>query len=306
MIINMKKLLFIILLHFSLFGISQNTDTSYYLKNYTDSSLMMLKIGSCASPNGPMNSTIITPPSYAWLSTNGYCNPGAYGTSETVCWTFTPTSTSVTINSGYSQTGCANVAFGGFNLYDGSCTLIATGLTFTGLTIGANYTWCMTGNAWGGGPGCIGFTNFCPYYFNNSMLPVELIEFRVIKNESENTLKWSTLSETNNAQFIIEKSINGLDWVEIYSTLGQGNSSTTSHYNYIDNHVLPTLNYYKLIQIDYDGETEELGIISVDNSFNEPRLIKITNIMGQEVDEDYQGLKLYIYENGDILIIKKQ
>jgi len=132
------------------------------------------RAGSCASPDGAMNVTLITPPDYAWLQTNGYCNPAAYGSPVTVCWTFTTASTSVTINSGWSST-CINANFGPFTLYNAACVSIGTGLTFTGLTIGGSYTWCMAASTFGG-PGCTGFIDFCPYFFNNSMLPVSLIK----------------------------------------------------------------------------------------------------------------------------------
>ena len=121
----MKKIILTLLIFAtSLMSYSQVTNSTILKNSFIGKvpTYMNNKAGSCGSPDGAMNSTTITPPSYAWLQANGYCNPSAYGTNPTVCWTFTPTSTSVTMNSGYSTTGCANISHGPFNLYNSSCT----------------------------------------------------------------------------------------------------------------------------------------------------------------------------------------
>lgn len=237
-----------ILLIIAMFSNAQ--DTSHVLPIDTTKFYLTEKAGSCGSPDGPMNSIPAPPPSYAWLQANGYCNPNSYGTSPTVCWTFTPTSSSVTINSGYSQSGCVNVAFGAFNLYNAACVQIGTGLNFSGLTPGLQYTWCMSGAAWGGGPGCIGFTDFCPYYTNNTVLPIEMLEFHC----NENKLVWITESEINNSHFRIETTEDGKTWTYLKSVVGAGYSTLPMFY---ETEVDGT--YVRLIQVDFDGNYSYYG-----------------------------------------------
>lgn len=237
---------------------------------------MHLKAGSCGSPDGSMNPTIITPPNYTWLQTNGYCNPNTYGFTPTVCWSFTPTSSSVTINSGFSY-NCANATFSNFILYDASCSVIGTGLNFTGLTPGNTYTWCMDGNTWNSwidnllnGP-CTGFSDFCPYFFNNSTLPVELVDFDGSNNEGVNNIYWVTATEINNDYFELQKSEDGYNYIHLTTIKGSGNSNTPIIYEHRDDKPFNDITYYRLKQVDFDGQFEYHNIIAIktiDNSNN--------------------------------------
>lgn len=258
---------------------------------------MTQKAGSCASPDGPMNSISAPPGSYAYLQANGYCNPNTYGTNPTVCWTFTPTSSSVSINSGYSQTGCANVAFGSIRLFNSSCTQIGTGTNFTGLTPGQSYTWCITGVAWGGGPGCAGFTDFCPYYINNSTLPVELAFFDANLKSDYILISWVTLTEVNNNYFTIEKSTDAKLWDEYYRMPGAGNTNTPSSYEFQDHDISSEIIYYRLVQTDYDGNFKVYNpvAIKIPVSYNIPTPY---DVLGKKIIDihNYKGLIIYRYK----------
>ena len=58
------------------------------------------------------------------------------------------------------------------------------------------------------------------------------------------------------------------------------------------------VNMYVLRQVDLDGNETLYGPISIDNSKDQPRLIKVINLMGQEVDEYYVGIFIEVYEDG--------
>lgn len=265
---------------------------------------MQLKAGSCGSPDGTANSTIIVPPNYAWLQTNGYCNPAAYGFNPTVCWTFTPTSSSVSINSGFS-TNCGNYTFGSFNLYNNSCSLIGTGFNHSGLTPGQTYTFCFTGNTWNtwlqnffNGP-CTGFNDFCPYFFNNSTLPIELMDFDGYARDDVNEVYWITASEINNDYFLLERSEDGIHWSELKRMNGAGNSNAPILYEYTDEKPFIMTTYYRLSQVDFDGVSEVFKTIAVTNEnqvfytyykegdiniyLSSPEKFEFYNMMGQVV-----------------------
>ena len=75
-----------------------------------------------------------------------------------------------------------------------------------------------------------------------------------------------------------------------------GFSTSELKYNFLDRDILPGYSYYKLIQIDIDGEEDVYGpIYTYRNVFSEPRKY---NLMGQEVNESYKGL--VIDNNGKI------
>jgi len=86
-----------------------------------------------------------------------------------------------------------------------------------------------------------------------TILPVELLSFDAVCNESSVLLKWSTASETNNNYFTIEKSSDGVVFEPIIRVEGAGNSNQLTNYNATDNEASPEPAYYRLRQTDFDG-----------------------------------------------------
>lgn len=135
----------------------------------------------------------------------------------------------------------------------------------------------------------------------DNTLPVELIEFTA---NNRGKLYWSTATETNNDYFIIEKSTDGKVWNQISTMQGQGNAQSLSEYNLTDNNLGAGITYYKLTQIDFDGQREMLGIRSV--NIDKLKIIKTVNLIGQDVNDDYKGVVIETYENGEKRKIIKQ
>jgi hypothetical protein len=132
----------------------------------------------------------------------------------------------------------------------------------------------------------------------NVLLPIELINFYGTYQEGGNLITWTTGSEQNNDYFIVLHSIDGKLWNSLADLPGAGNSSENLSYRLIDRSPEAVINYYKLIQVDYDGKTAEYGPISIDNRKNKRNLVRITNMMGQAVNENYTGIVIYQYDNG--------
>ena len=128
-------------------------------------------------------------------------------------------------------------------------------------------------------------------------MPIELKYFKVIKEDNFNLIKWATYTEINNNYFTIERSTDGQNWDEIYTKSGAGNSNNTLYYEYRDKTFDKNINYYRLRQTDFDGTNESFNIVSIDNRGNK-EIIKTINILGQEVDETYKGIVIYLYSDG--------
>lgn len=97
-----------------------------------------------------------------------------------------------------------------------------------------------------------------------AVLPITLDYFTAIPKNTSIELKWRTLSETNNDYFSIYRSPNGLEyWQLVASVQGAGNSSVTNDYTFIDPYPVNGLNYYVLMQTDYDGRREQFPPIVV-------------------------------------------
>lgn len=135
---------------------------------------------------------------------------------------------------------------------------------------------------------------------NPCVLPIELMEFNVSFSEDGNKIIWITASEINNDYFTLERSTDGINFYTITQVKGAGNSTTTIEYSYIDRNPENGVNYYRLSQTDFDGNFEVFKTIAIDNTPIEKKLIKIVNMMGVEIDNTYEGIKIFIYEDGTI------
>lgn len=84
-------------------------------------------------------------------------------------------------------------------------------------------------------------------------LPVELILFdaKSIDNIKVN-LSWTTLSETNNDYFSIERSHDAIHFDSIGYVLGNGNSNIENNYTFVDEKPYQGISYYRLKQVDFD------------------------------------------------------
>ncbi len=102
------------------------------------------------------------------------------------------------------------------------------------------------------------------YIFKNgAVLPVELTYFKGQPTQAGSLLSWQTASEQNNEGFEIEKSINGQDWENIGFVAGNGTTTNISNYEFTDQQPEIGTNYYRLKQIDFDGQFEYSAIVNI-------------------------------------------
>jgi hypothetical protein len=113
-------------------------------------------------------------------------------------------------------------------------------------------------------------TSFSPFTFgstdqDNNDLPIELISFTAnLKNDVVH-LDWSTASEINNEYFEIERSQNGQEWQVVATQKGAGNSTQILYYTDEDLQPLNGVSYYRLKQVDFDGQFAVSDVIKINN-----------------------------------------
>jgi hypothetical protein len=105
------------------------------------------------------------------------------------------------------------------------------------------------------------FTSFSRFSLSNKSggtnpLPVELTDFTAACKNQQVKLNWTTQSELNNDYFGVERSADGLLFHEIGRVAGHGNSNVVNHYQYFDEQALASTSYYRLNQVDFNGDSK--------------------------------------------------
>lgn len=146
---------------------------------------------------------------------------------------------------------------------------------------------------------------------NVIVLPVTLVSFTGKEQNGKSILTWITSTEINNSHFDVERSIDGVHFTRIGSVAGSGNSYITKYYRFIDALTNTKVTYYRLKQIDFNGELTYSNIININSKgldaatqlvvFPNPanNSIGIDGLLGQAFLYDAMGRMIAtITENG--------
>jgi hypothetical protein len=85
---------------------------------------------------------------------------------------------------------------------------------------------------------------------------------------------------------------------------GSGDSESPSEYSCIDFDT-SSIVYYKLFQNDFNGNYRFLAVLSLHRDINQKKIIKMYDMLGREVGDDYVGIVIVLYSNGHIEKIYK-
>ncbi len=178
--------------------------------------------------------------------------------------------------------------------------------------------------------GMTGFSFFNIGSGNANPLPVTLLDFSANCNEkSQVNVQWTTASEQNSQSFIIERSRDLTEWQFVTTVNAAGNSNYNIDYSTIDTDPFSGVSYYRLVQVDFNGQESIYGPISVacaeaensmvvfpnpttgnftveistDQNLNDSQLI-ITDLSGKVISTRninvLQGKTQAIFENQDL------
>ncbi len=159
--------------------------------------------------------------------------------------------------------GTASAVESGVN---GSNTKVTITVTIpAGLTVNSTVTVpvTLTHNAAGGfGP----YTASGNFIFTiTAVLSAEMVTFKGKSAEGKNQLEWATASEKDNNKFVVEQSVNGLDFKAIGEVKGSGTSQTENRYSFTDESPSKAINYYRLKTIDMNGTEALSKVVTIAN-----------------------------------------
>jgi hypothetical protein len=95
------------------------------------------------------------------------------------------------------------------------------------------------------------------------ILPLVWGEFIVLKDGKTASLKWTTLQEINTDKFLVDRSLDGINFTSIGTVAAGGNSNREMSYKTIDPSPSTGINYYRIGQLDRDGKITYSNIRSL-------------------------------------------
>jgi len=124
----------------------------------------------------------------------------------------------------------------------------------------------------------------------NTPLPVTLLNFdsRNVQNGSAE-LWWETASEQHSNYFELQHSLNAQDYTAITRLQAAGNSSSKITYNYHHDNLSNGLNFYRLKQVDLDGDFEFYGPITVHSHYEKSQLYITPNPTNGRIELQSEG-----------------
>ena len=138
------------------------------------------------------------------------------------------------------------------------------------------------------------------------VVPIELVDFSGEKIDRGTELKWQTASEKNNEGFQIERSADGSDWLRIGFVSGNGNSAELLEYTFLDKNPIAGISYYRLKQMDYDGNYEYSNIINIRSDIKKTQVAihpnPVKDVLYIDIDSDLEEMELLLYDSRSRLI----
>lgn len=248
---------------------------TYITGNYSNSGSVAVTFEDIFSLTGNFITSGSSPTTFAGTATVG------------VNVTSTSSASNITVTGTLDVTG--EIALGGAAVLSGTGVVGWGTLDVNGVT--SNYIQCgnfagdrhdglTADGTWPDPPGNPLDLNSCAA----GTLPVELISFEVVSLNSSDLLLWTTGSEINNRVFEIYYTSDGKKWTKIGTVQGSGNSTVENNYSFeVDIADNGARRYYKLKQIDFDGNYAYSTIVVVEDKRMIQKLICFPNPTSREV-----------------------
>ena len=141
------------------------------------------------------------------------------------------------------------------------------------------------------------FTLASKDYYENT-LPVEIIDYKMICENNDLVMTWTSVSEENCDYFEIQSANDELKWVSISQIPGAGNSSEKVLYSRSIDEDFIQNKYFRLVQFDFDGSSNDFPILvskqCSDHLFNQ-NICAYPNPFTSNISFDLSKLN---YQNG--------
>lgn len=143
---------------------------------------------------------------------------------------------------------------------------------FTNASYPASTTMTFVGNILTVVTDAANLSSATPYYtlaISNTSLPVSFLDVDAMLKNGSVTIDWSTTNELNNDYFDVERSVDGKQFESITKVKAGSNSTKINFYSAIDPNPYTGNTYYRIEQIDQNGNSTYSKIVTIDNELND-------------------------------------
>jgi hypothetical protein len=120
---------------------------------------------------------------------------------------------------------------------------------------------------------------FSPFAISDAStpLPVSMASFNLNCSLEDVELKWQTASEHNSDYFQLETSLDGINWEIVQTIPAAGLSQELLNYSATDLDAARKQKYYRLKQVDFNGDFEMYGPLKADCSVESNNIVLYPN-----------------------------
>ena len=141
-------------------------------------------------------------------------------------------------------------------------------------------------------------------------MPVELSHFTARSISSSTHLTWATATETNNSHFEVQRSADGRKWEVLGEVKGAGTIQEPQQYEFTDDRPPVGLSYYRLRQVDYDGQYEYSPVVTANRKGGAFPFSVFPNPAGESVSlvlpGGAEGLRAELYDARGRQVLRQQ
>lgn len=134
------------------------------------------------------------------------------------------------------------------------------------------------------------------------ILPLDLIAFWGTHADEKIMLHWITATEVNTAHYLVERSLNAVDWSETGKVAGMADAITPTSYTFYDQDLpFDNLLYYRIANVSLDGVRDYSPVIAVKNPRTQAVSHGFYNIYGyyyDSLDQAPSGIYIEVTPQG--------
>ena len=122
-------------------------------------------------------------------------------------------------------------------------------------------------------------------------LPVKFVAYSVSRANNGTDIRWSTSQEQNASMYIVERSEDGSNWNNIAYVAAVGNTNEMSSYSFTDKTAAAKTTYYRIKQVDNDGQFVYTSIKSLRTASETNVGVKVSSTASNVVVEFSEQIK---------------